>query len=479
MRRRKTLNWFTIVLWPGRRSSFRSSSRRRAISPGRSQLGGLMQIADAFGSVQNSLSFIVKSYTEIADMVGGVAAACGLRPPHRRHRRGRAAPQRIAIEPRAARASRSTALDLDLPDGTPLLRGHRARGGAGRGGAGHRPDRHRQEHAAARRRRAVAVRPRAACASARARLFLPQRPYLPLGTLAEAICLSRARITGAPAELGRRCRGRADLSRAISSTRRAIGRSACRSASSSASALPACCWPSRRSSSSTRRPRRSTRRRKPRLYRLLREAEWRPTIVSVGHHGTLRRFHDRRSTSRPSAAAATWPRRRIDQESFRLRHPGSRVGVRGKRRACGPLTLPSPRRGAGIRVRGWQKNAKTTNRFRAARLEKLDDAARHGDRPLSAQLCAQRPRRRRLEDALRRARGRRRDRRRRSRSPAAIRAIRNSGMFIDLHDASGKIQIFSHKDFLPAERSGAGAAARSSATSSASRAWSAARRAAS
>ena len=28
------------------------------------------------------------------------------------------------------------------------------------------------------------------------------------------------------------------------------------------------------------------------LYRLLREAPWRPTIVSVGHHGTLRRFHD-------------------------------------------------------------------------------------------------------------------------------------------------------------------------------------------
>jgi lysyl-tRNA synthetase class 2 len=28
------------------------------------------------------------------------------------------------------------------------------------------------------------------------------------------------------------------------------------------------------------------------------------------------------------------------------------------------------------------------------------------------------------------------------------RAIRNSGMFIDLHDASGKIQIFSHKDYL-------------------------------
>jgi lysyl-tRNA synthetase class 2 len=32
-----------------------------------------------------------------------------------------------------------------------------------------------------------------------------------------------------------------------------------------------------------------------------------------------------------------------------------------------------------------------------------------------------------------------------------IRAIRNSGMFIDLHDASGKIQIFSHKDYLRAD----------------------------
>jgi lysyl-tRNA synthetase class 2 len=33
-----------------------------------------------------------------------------------------------------------------------------------------------------------------------------------------------------------------------------------------------------------------------------------------------------------------------------------------------------------------------------------------------------------------------------------IRAIRNSGMFIDLHDATGKIQVFNHKDFLPPEQ---------------------------
>jgi lysyl-tRNA synthetase, class II len=35
-----------------------------------------------------------------------------------------------------------------------------------------------------------------------------------------------------------------------------------------------------------------------------------------------------------------------------------------------------------------------------------------------------------------------------------IRAMRNSGMFIDLHDASGKIQIFCHRDLLGAETMG-------------------------
>jgi lysyl-tRNA synthetase, class II len=39
----------------------------------------------------------------------------------------------------------------------------------------------------------------------------------------------------------------------------------------------------------------------------------------------------------------------------------------------------------------------------------------------------------------------------RVRMAGRIRAIRNSGMFIDLHDASGKIQIFGHRDHLPPE----------------------------
>jgi lysyl-tRNA synthetase class 2 len=33
-----------------------------------------------------------------------------------------------------------------------------------------------------------------------------------------------------------------------------------------------------------------------------------------------------------------------------------------------------------------------------------------------------------------------------------VRAMRNNGMFVDLHDATGKIQIFNHKDFLSADQ---------------------------
>src|SRR5437762_5215116 len=40
----------------------------------------------------------------------------------------------------------------------------------------------------------------------------------------------------------------------------------------------------------------------------------------------------------------------------------------------------------------------------------------------------------------------------RARVAGRIRAMRNSGMFIDLHDASGKIQVFCHKDHLSTEQ---------------------------
>ncbi len=78
----------------------------------------------------------------------------------------------------------------------------------------------------------------------------------------------------------------------ISSTRRGTGRSACRAASSSASALPGCCLARPEIVFLDEATSALDEAAEAALYRLLREAEWRPTIVSVGHHGTLRRFHE-------------------------------------------------------------------------------------------------------------------------------------------------------------------------------------------
>ena len=90
------------------------------------------------------------------------------------------------------------------------------------------------------------------------------------------------------------------------------------------------------------------------------------------------------------------------------------------------------------------------NQFRAVRIEKLDALRKLGVEPypyafpvtaeaksLEAKYASL-PAGTQTEDAVSVA--------------GRIRAVRNNFMFIDLHDATGKIQIFCHKDFLPAEQ---------------------------
>jgi lysyl-tRNA synthetase class 2 len=94
--------------------------------------------------------------------------------------------------------------------------------------------------------------------------------------------------------------------------------------------------------------------------------------------------------------------------------------------------------------------AAAANQFRQARLDKLDQIRRLGIDPYPAhfvpkdQAAALDAAYAGLEagqtsDHVATVAGR-------------IRAIRNSGMFIDLHDQSGKIQVFCHKDFLTVEQ---------------------------
>ena len=158
IRRRKKLTWFTsgysqvAVVFPFIVAAPRYFSKEI-------QLGGLMQIASAFGQVQDSLSFIITSYVEIAEYravverLGGFrakvdevaaaqrgAAADRDRARRRRRRRWMGSICTCRTGRRCARTSRLPPARLAAAD--------------------HRPVRRGQEHAVARRRRALAVRQR-------------------------------------------------------------------------------------------------------------------------------------------------------------------------------------------------------------------------------------------------------------------------------------------------------------------------------
>src|SRR5713101_5247549 len=290
IRRRKRLAWFTTgygqvaVVFPFLVAAPRYFAKEI-------QLGGLMQIASAFGRVQESLSFIVSSYTEIAEYQSVVGRLAGFRTRVDGIAAERQGEQPIAIE-RGGSGVDVAGLDLRLPGGE-LLREDialAARPGApvlvtGPSGSGKST-----------LLRAIAGlwpfgRGRIRVGDGRA-LFLPQRPYLPLGVLADALAYpdlpkahDRAEMEGAlravglpylvdqldvDGNWGQRLSGgeqqRVGFARVLLARPDIVFLDEATSALDEAAEVA--------------------------LYRMLREAEWRPTIVSVGHHRTLRRFHE-------------------------------------------------------------------------------------------------------------------------------------------------------------------------------------------
>ncbi len=185
IRRRKKLTWFTpgysqvAMVFPFIVAAPRYFSREI-------QLGGLMQIASAFGQVQDSLSFIISSYVEIAEYRAVIERLGGFRAKVDDVAAARQGRQPIAIE-RGGGGVTVDGLDLHLPNGQALREDIALSAGphsplliTGPSGAGKST-----------LLRAVAglwpfgsghVR----VGQGRA-LFLPQRPYLPLGTLQDAI----------------------------------------------------------------------------------------------------------------------------------------------------------------------------------------------------------------------------------------------------------------------------------------------------
>ena len=290
IKRRKKLTWFTYgydqvaIVFP-----FLVAAPRyfdKAI-----QLGGLMQIASAFRQVQESLSFIISSYTEIAEYQSVVQRLAGFREKMNEIATEQQRPQAIEIV-RDGTGVAVDALDLSLPDGRSLRPDITLAATPGKSllitgasGAGKST-----------LLRAIAGlwpfgRGRIRVGDGRC-LFLPQRPYLPLGTLADALVYPRSaaelprdnlaealRTVGLP-ELVDRLEEEANWAQRLS-----IGEQQRLAFARVLLARPEIVFLDEATSALDEAAEVS-------LYRLLREAPWKPTIVSVGHHGTLRRFHD-------------------------------------------------------------------------------------------------------------------------------------------------------------------------------------------
>jgi putative ATP-binding cassette transporter len=290
IRRRKKLTWFTAsysqvaVIVPFLAAAPQFFSKQI-------QLGGVMQIISAFGSVQDSLSYIVTSYTEIASYRSVVARLAGFASRIDSIAAERREPRSIAIE-RGGEGVDVSALHLHLPTGQ-SLRGNIALAA--------RPDQPVLVTGPSGAGKSTLLRAIAGLwpfGSGRIRvgdgrmLFLPQRPYLPLGPLADALVYpdrsDPARRGELEAALG--AVGLAHLAGQLDENanwaqRLSIGEQQRVGFARVLLARPEIVFLDEATSALDEAAEAS-------LYRLLREADWQPTIVSVGHHGTLHRFHD-------------------------------------------------------------------------------------------------------------------------------------------------------------------------------------------
>jgi len=288
IRRRKRLSWFTTgysqvaIIFPFLVAA--PSYFAKTI-----QLGGLMQVISAFGSVQEALSFIVSSYTSIAEYEAVVDRLSGFHGRVAAIADAKEHDRSIAID-RGGAGVEVGALDLNLPDGAALQRDLSLSGGAENAVLITGPTGSDKSTLL----RAIAGLWPFGQGNVRLAegtvLFLPQRPYLPLGTLADALCypgsarpdretmVDALRIVGLAHFIDHLDEDSNWAQRLSGGEQQRLGfarvllmRPAIVFLDEATSALD-------EASESA-------------LYRLLREADWQPTIVSVGHHSSLKRFH--------------------------------------------------------------------------------------------------------------------------------------------------------------------------------------------
>ncbi len=254
-------------------------------------LGVIQQVADAFLQLQSSLAYIVSSYSDIANWQAIVRRLSTFRDRVDEIQRAAQAPQPIVV----ARDGTGLAVDdlaLALPDGRVLRRGLGLAvpaGGSllitGPTGAGKST-----------LLRAIAgiwpfgrgkVR-----LDARRTFFLPQKPYIPLGSLRDALTypdagtgIERDRLIAVLDQVGLGYLA-PDLDKINNWAQRLSGGEQERLAFARVLlAEPAIIFLDEATAALDEDSEAA-------LYRMLRNLPWHPTIVSVGHRSTLRGFHD-------------------------------------------------------------------------------------------------------------------------------------------------------------------------------------------
>ncbi len=318
MRQQKRLTWFTAgynqiaIIFP-----FVVAAPR--FFRGDIALGGLMQTALAFGQVQTALSFIVNAYTEIAEWQSVVARLSGFEAAIARTQRETSGRDGIRLGAGEDGDLSLERIALALPDGQPLLDGVTlalAPGDTvlltGPSGAGKST-----------LFRAIAGiwpfgegdvrRP----ASARI-LFLPQKPYLPIGTLREVVSyptpgggvddaaiVEALELCGLP-QLARRLEEPGNWALHLSpgeQQRIAFARALVQQPD----------WLFLDEATSA-----VDEETEARLYALVRERLPRTTVISIGHRPTLGPFHTRRLVISPGVGGGAARLRETDSQPATL-----------------------------------------------------------------------------------------------------------------------------------------------------------------